>query len=162
MSTDTAPSHRRSYTPAVRIGWTPATEQKMVEMLRAKVPYKEIATTLGRTLASIQVRLSYMRKADPTIPGCRCPQERAVAIQEEPTEFMRRAKPGRETKTDVERRARKLTDIWRRRGYETAAFWVVSISKDAGDHQVYEIRSNLVNGLPPKQHPAIRQSTAAE
>lgn len=57
------------------------------------------------------------------------------------------------TKAGALRLARELEKHWHELGYPAARFWTEPIEErfaKVGTYEIYRVRSNLVNGLPPR------------
>lgn len=57
------------------------------------------------------------------------------------------------TKAGALRLARELEQHWHGQGYPAARFWTEPIDErfaKVGTYEIYRVRSNLVNGLPPR------------
>ena len=58
--------------------------------------------------------------------------------------------------------ARRLQDYWHVRGYPAVRFWAEPICErfgKLGTHEVYRVRCNLIDGLPPRYDRDFRAST---
>jgi hypothetical protein len=63
-------------------------------------------------------------------------------------------RPGNDTmsRNGAARLARRLEEYWHARGYYTARFWAEPYEErfaKIGTYEIFRVRCNLVNGLPP-------------
>jgi hypothetical protein len=47
--------------------------------------------------------------------------------------------------------ARRIEDYWRKSGHDEVVAWVEKVSPTFDGNEVYAVRSNLMNGLPPRE-----------
>lgn len=159
-----------STAPKLRTGrasfWNPENIAQLLTMRQEGKGNVEIGRALGITEFSVNAKVSELRAAGVPIPKrpTGCPAGYKYAPQyKTPREIDATASSRRsETRGQVQARAQALMRFWHRKGHPQVTAWVVCEGSDRGGDTVYSLRSNLVNGLPPKQHPAIRQPNAAE
>jgi hypothetical protein len=65
------------------------------------------------------------------------------------------------TASGAKRIAAAITDYWRARGHNTVRAWIELVPTQSEGMPIYQVRSNLLNGLPPlAANPTPKNSNA--
>lgn len=133
----------------LRAEWEPADVQSLIDYRRAGWTNHAIAVALGRTVPAVQAKISEIRASGVLIdyqatgrPVGSVPAARHLSPHES------RASKEPETIEQTRSRCAQLQRFWEAKGYVGVKFWPLHTGRDQGGRDIYEVRSNLVGGLP--------------
>jgi biotin operon repressor len=137
--------------------WNAHNTAELLAMRERGFSNVEIAQKLRITHQAVARQITDLRKSGIEIE--RRPTGPAKGVPQEPQYHVRGVRDEAETKEQVQARANALMRYWTRQGHQTVVAWVECLGSDRGGKTIYALRSNLVNGLPPRTlHPSIKSA----
>lgn len=133
--------------------WTTARIANLIAHREDGLSNCEIGRLFGVTEGTISRKVKDLQKMGVQIAR-RSPGPMAGASQAKPYKTPAEFVPGRkgaETRAQVQDRAKALMRYWHNRGHLTVTAWVELDGSCRDGSPIFSLRSNLVNGLPPRK-----------
>lgn len=131
--------------------WTAEDSARLLTLRQRGLQNYEIAREMRVTEHTIKNAVQRLREAGIVIPRLPTGVPKGTVLgPREKSGPASRSKSDYETETVAMNRAVRLCEYWHRRGYRKASFWVVRTGETCRGQPLFSVKSNLVNGWPPK------------